>query len=357
MINMNDLEKKISKAYESSYTYFTGNATTALYILFKSLDIQKRSKILFPDITCMTPVNAAVYAGYEPVFCDVNRNDFTISIESLKRIIKEENVGIAVPTHIYGHICNMKEIYKICTENDIIVVEDAAQAALISQYNDYAVTSFGHTKIMETVAGGGAIFYKDNKQKERFDKYTEGLNSVTNEEVAGEYRREYYKIAQNLNGQQYYDEMRKLQYNSSNVFLGHFKENNELFKLLDNKQCIITDRNRRTELYYNNLDENYFELPNIHINEKRPLWRMTVLVKNINRDKFVKEVRKNNIDISTWYPQMHKFYSKQSEKEFKNSEFISNNLVNFWVTEEYSVEKILDDINNINIIARGIKNE
>lgn len=353
---MNDLEKRLAKEYKTKYAYFTGNATTALYLLFKSLNMQNK-KILFPDITCMTPVNAAVYAGYEPVFCDVNRHDFTMNIQSLKDIIINENVGIVVPTHIYGHMCNMKEIYAICQKNNVIVVEDCAQTITVSQYNDYAVTSFGHTKIIETEKGGGALFYNNINLKEKLDEYSTGLNNTNDKLLSENYSREYYNIAKNLNGQQYYDEMRNLQYNSKKVFLGHFKENDELLEILNNKKDIIKKRSKRAKLYFNNLDKCYFEMPDITINEEHPLWRMTVLVKNIIRDKFVEQVRKNNIDVSTWYPQLHRIYSQQNDEKFKNSEFVTNNLVNFWVTEKYSEEKILTDIKFINNIVRGIENE
>ena len=350
---MNDLEKRISKEYKTKYAYFTGNATTALYLLFKSLNMQNK-KILFPDITCMTPVNAAVYAGYEPVFCDVNRHDFTMNIQSLKDIIINENVGIVVPTHIYGHMCNMKEIYKVCKNNHVIVVEDCAQTVNISQYNDYAVTSFGHTKIFETQVGGGVLFYKEQQLKDKLNQYLNGLNNINDKSLSENYSREYYRIVKTLSGQKYYDEMRKLQYNSHDVFLGHFKENNELFEILDNKKNIIKDRNKRAELYLNNLDKDYFEIPNITIDEEYPLWRMTVLVKNIDRDRFVEEVRKNNIDISTWYPQLHKFYCKQDDDKFKNSLYISKNLINLWIVQQYSLEKIKNDIYIINKIAKNM---
>ena len=350
---MNALENKLCEIYLSKYAYFTGNATTALYLLFKSLNMQ-HEKILFPNITCMTPVNAAIYAGYDVFFCDVSKEDYTMDVNSLKTVIKEENIGIVVPTHIYGHICNMKEIYEVCKNNNIIVVEDAAQTVGISEYNDYAITSFGHTKIMETELGGGVIFYKERDLRDSFDKYAEGLKCINDKELSNQYSTEYYRISRNLKGQQYYNEMKKLQYNSKNVFLGHFKDNIKLSSVLDKKEDILKSRYERVQLYLEKLDQKYFEFPKINVTLENPLWRMTVIVKNLNRNAFVDEVRKNNIDISTWYPNLHKFYTEQNDEEFKNSIFISDNLVNFWITGEYSLMKIKHDIDIINKIAQNM---
>jgi len=350
---MNALENKLCEIYGSKYAYFTGNATTALYLIFKSLNIRYK-KVLFPNITCMAPVNAAIYAGYEVIFCDVNKNDYTIDIDALKNIIRNDSIGVVVPTHIYGHVCDMKEIYEVCKSNDVLVIEDAAQTIGISKYNDYAVTSFGHTKILETELGGGVIFYKESAIKDFFDKYAKGLKDNNDKELSEQYSKEYYRITKNLNGQKYYEKMRKLQYNSRNVFLGHFKDNIKLSSLLDKKDDILKSRYERVQLYLENLDQKYFEFPKINFTLENPLWRMTVIVKNLNRNAFVDEVRKNNIDISTWYPNLHKFYTEQNDQEFKNSIFISDNLVNFWVSEKYSLIKIKHDIDIINKIAQNM---
>lgn len=346
---MNELETILSKVYNKEYVYFTGNATTGLYLIFKSLNMVGK-KIVFPNITCMAPVNAAIYAGYEVLFCDVNRDDFTMNINSLRELINKENIGIVVPTHIYGHICDMKEIYELCNKNNVVVVEDSAQAVEISSYNDFAVTSFGHTKIYETNIGGGAIFYKENNIAEKFDYLAKDLKSVSNNNEFVLYTAEYYKITKNLAGNEYYTEMKKLQVNSKDLFLRHFKENEELKYVLEDRNSIIEKRKRRFELYKENLDNHNFIFLDKTLENINPLWRLTLLTQNINRDKFVDEVRKNNVDISTWYPCLHKFYSKQEDKDLENSIYISNNIVNFWVTEKYSQTKILGDIEKINLI-------
>ena len=90
---MNKLEHIIVDQFNKENAYFTGNGTTALYLIFKSLDM-KNKKVLFPNITCMTPVNAAIYAGYDVMFCDVSKDNFTMDVQKLIQIIEKENIGI-----------------------------------------------------------------------------------------------------------------------------------------------------------------------------------------------------------------------------------------------------------------------
>lgn len=349
---MNELEKLVAQVYEKEYVYFTGNATTGLYLIFKNLNMIDK-KIIFPNINCMAPINAAIYAGYEVLFCDVNKDDFTMNINSLRELINKENIGIVVPTHIYGHICDMKEIYELCNKNNVVVVEDSAQAVEVSQYNDFAVTSFGHTKIYETNIGGGAVFYKDNNIAEKFDCLSKALNSKSNNKDFKLYTEEYYRITKNLIGSDYYTEMKKLQINSKDIFLRHFKDNEELRNVLEKKDLIVDERKKRFELYKENLNRDKFIISEKILENINPLWRITLLTRNINRDKFVDEVRKNNVDISTWYPCLHKFYSKQEDKDLENSIYVSNNIVNFWVTEKYSEMKIIKDITKINNVLKS----
>jgi hypothetical protein len=167
------------------------------------------------------------------------------------------------------------------------------------------------------------------------------------------YADEYYRITKNLTGEQYYLTMKKLQIDSKGVFLRHFKENEELKQVFENRNSIIEKRKKRLEVYKNNLYTDNFIIPNKIVENINPLWRLSLLTQSIDRDKFVEEVRKNNVDISTWYPCLHRFYGNQEDCELKNSIYVSDNIVNFWVTEKYSELKIKEDITKINNILKN----
>ena len=96
---MNNLEIKISKFLNRKYCLLTGSGSTSMYLIF--LTCKKKGTVVFPTITCMQAVNAAIFAGMKPLFCDVNLNDFTMSVSSLKNILdKNKNVEMIVPTHV-----------------------------------------------------------------------------------------------------------------------------------------------------------------------------------------------------------------------------------------------------------------
>ena len=109
---MNKLENKVSKLLNRQYCLLTGSGTTSMYLIF--LTFKKSSIVVFPTITCIQAVNAAVFAGMIPVFCDVNLSDFTMNTKSLKKVLaKYKNIKAIVPTHVFGHSCDVNKIISI----------------------------------------------------------------------------------------------------------------------------------------------------------------------------------------------------------------------------------------------------
>ena len=86
-----------------------------------------------------------------------------MDIKSLKKIIKKSEIKFIVPTHIFGNICDIKEVIGLAKKNKIFVLEDAAQALgakigseMIGSFGDASIISFGYSKIIDC-GGGGAV--------------------------------------------------------------------------------------------------------------------------------------------------------------------------------------------------------
>lgn len=156
---MTDLETTICQQFGVKYGIFTGNGTTAMYLAFCALGLQKK-KVIFPAISCTNPVNAAIFAGYEVEFCDVQLKDYTIDLIMLNEMLSTGKYGIVVPTHIYGHRYDEVALRRLCEYYGAILFEDAAQSYYVGDM-DVAVMSFGHTKVCETSLGGGIALTND----------------------------------------------------------------------------------------------------------------------------------------------------------------------------------------------------
>ena len=341
---MTELEQELCKIYGKKYSVFTGSGTTAIYLALKALGAEHK-KIIFPAISCTNPVNAAIAAGCEVDFCDVNLSNYTMDLEYLSTMLEKEKYEVVVPTHIYGHFCNMSDLKIICERHNIKILEDAAQTSYLSG-GDISITSFGHTKIYETQCGGGAAF-TDNIELYLKMKEIVGLLPLKPYDINdrfNKYREEYYKIVHSKdNTDKKNIKMRELQINNAFSFIYHMDENSQLLQRLYYKDEINKMRQTKQLIYCSNLNKRYIRIPNVQF-DKEVVWRFSFLYLK-DRDKLLENVRKLNIDISNWYPSLAMIYKNQ---KMKNADIVSNEIVNLWVSEEHNVEQIIEEIEQIN---------
>jgi dTDP-4-amino-4,6-dideoxygalactose transaminase len=121
-----ELEDMIAKYIGKKYAVGVGSGSSALYLALKACGIGPGDEVITTPLTWIITVNAIAACGAIPVFADV-QNDFNIDPKSIEERITSKTKAI-VPMHYAGHMCDMESICNIAESNDLIIVEDAAQA-------------------------------------------------------------------------------------------------------------------------------------------------------------------------------------------------------------------------------------
>lgn len=123
-------------------------------------------EVITTPFTFSSTTHAIVRNGLNPVFCDINMDDYTIDVDKIESLITEKTSAI-MPVHVYGNICNIKAIEKIAKKYGLKVVYDAAHTfgetvngTGIGNFGDASMFSFHATKVFHTIEGG-AVAYKD----------------------------------------------------------------------------------------------------------------------------------------------------------------------------------------------------
>ncbi len=169
-------QENFSKFNGSKYCLGVGNGTDALEIALESLDIPKKSEVIVPNFTFLSPAEAVVRGGYKLVLADINLEDFTISLESLKKLINK-NTSALIVVHLFGNPCNMTEIKKITGKYGIKIIEDCSQAhgakfkgKTVGNFGDIATFSFYPTKNLGAFGDSGAIVTNKKNLFEKAEK-------------------------------------------------------------------------------------------------------------------------------------------------------------------------------------------
>jgi dTDP-4-amino-4,6-dideoxygalactose transaminase len=147
-----------------------GNGTDALILSMIAVGVK-------PGDVVITVANAGSYStiaakaiGAEPVFCDVNKGNLQMSLETFEQAIavcteNSINPKAVVVTHLFG-ILNpeIQELANLARSRGMVLIEDCAQAigarsamGKAGSFGDVAAFSFYPTKNLGAIGDGGAV--------------------------------------------------------------------------------------------------------------------------------------------------------------------------------------------------------
>ena len=148
------------------------SGTAALHLALILAGVKAGDEVICQTFTFSASANPIVYQGAKPVFVDSESETWNMSPDALRQAIQERRLAGAkltavIAVHLYGMPAKMDEIRAICRQEEIPLIEDAAEA-LGSTYQgkacgtlgDYGILSFNGNKII-TTSGGGALLSTD----------------------------------------------------------------------------------------------------------------------------------------------------------------------------------------------------
>lgn len=158
-----NLEKMLNVNHVTLYT----NGHLALEGAWEALNLPKGGEVITTPFTFASTTHAIVRKGLVPVFCDSNKDDYTIDATKIESLITEKTVAIC-PVHVYGNMCDVEAIEKIAKKHNLKVVYDAAHAFGVKYkgkssacFGDISMFSFHATKVFNTIEGGALCFSDD----------------------------------------------------------------------------------------------------------------------------------------------------------------------------------------------------
>jgi len=182
-------EREMAKYVGAKYAVAVATGTSALHLAALVAGVGPGCSLVTTPMTFVASANAALYAGGEPLFADIDPDTINMSPDSLRNVIRNSsNVRAVVPVHFAGLPCDITAIREQADEIGAVVIEDAAHA-LGGQYPDGSrigccanslMTIFSFHPVKAIAAGeGGAITTNDEKTYHRLLRLrSHGINKL-----------------------------------------------------------------------------------------------------------------------------------------------------------------------------------
>jgi len=136
-----EFENNIARYLGVKHAIGVSSCTDALLISLMALGIGKGDEVITTPFTFISTAEAIVRVGAKPVFVDI-KDDYNIDEAKIESAITDKTKAI-IPVHLFGKPCNMDEIKKIANDNDLFIIEDAAQA-FGAEFKDKKVGTIGN---------------------------------------------------------------------------------------------------------------------------------------------------------------------------------------------------------------------
>lgn len=173
------LEKRLTAYTGCKATLCLNSATAGLEIMLRWFGVKEGDEVILPAYTYSATANVIIHCGAKPVFVDINKDDFNISIAEIEKAITA-NTKVIMPVDLAGMPCDFEAINALVKRKDIqekfvalskeqqmlnriMVLSDAAHSVgaeykgnKTGKLTDVTVFSFHAVKNL-TTAEGGAI--------------------------------------------------------------------------------------------------------------------------------------------------------------------------------------------------------
>jgi len=324
-----EFQKNLQEYLNIRHVIPCANGTDALQISLMALDLKKGDEIITTNFSFASTIEVILLLGLKPVIVDIDPKTFNIDPSLIENKITERT-KVIIPVHLFGQSCRIEEIIEIANKNNLLVIEDNAQA-LGSQYKfsnsekqmtgtigDIGTTSFFPSKNLGCYGDGGAIFTNS-------DNLAYKMRGIVNHGMYERYYHDEIGVNSRLDSIQAAILNVKLKYldkyNQSRQQSAHLY--NQAFEKVDKIQTPFVESDIDSHVYH----------------------QYTLKVPSEFRDSLAEHLSKNNIPFGIYYPlgfHEQKAYKQEffSDKDFPVTNKIKDQVISLPMHTELTRKQI-----------------
>ncbi len=126
---LGDFKREICSAFGVKHCFLLSTGRAALYLLLKSIKElygEDRNEVVIPSYTCYSVPSSVAKAGLKIRICDIDPYTLDYDLRKLSEI-DFTNVLCMITTNLYGIPDDLKQINHIAKDNNVFLIDDAAQ--------------------------------------------------------------------------------------------------------------------------------------------------------------------------------------------------------------------------------------
>jgi len=155
-----ELENAWSNYFGVEHSISVNSNTSGLIAALGASEISPGDEVIIPAWSMSATAIAPIFYGAIPVFADIDEDYFCINPQSVRKNITNKTKAI-IAVNLFGHPAQLHELKKIAENNNLVLIEDNAQAPLAKEdgiysglIGDIGVFSLNYHKHIHTGEGG-----------------------------------------------------------------------------------------------------------------------------------------------------------------------------------------------------------
>jgi len=165
-----EFEAKFSKWLGRKYSVFCNSGSSANLLMLSVLKEKYDSKkVVVPSVAWSTDLAPVIQLGLQPILCDCNMKDLSVDLGHLEKIFTEESPDALLLVSALGLVPDMDRIIKLCSDYDVILLEDTCES-LGCEFVNKKLGTFGIMSSFSTFFGHhistieGGLISTDDKE-------------------------------------------------------------------------------------------------------------------------------------------------------------------------------------------------
>ena len=306
----------------AKYCIGVGNGFDALVLIFKAYiqlgKLQKGDEVIVPANTYIASILAILEADLIPVLVEPKLETYNINPDLISEKITSKTKAI-LAVHLYGQLAEMNAINEIAHLNNLLVIEDAAQAhGAISPYgkagnvSNAAAFSFYPGKNLGSLGDAGAVTTND-------DALAKVIQSLRNYGSEKKYQNDFIGVNSRLD---------ELQASFLNVKLPNLDTENNARKAIAKRYL--------SEIINEKILLPFWDLSNNHVFH-------LFVIQTQNRDHLQQYLLENGIQTMIHYPippHQQKAFEGWNNLSFPITEKIHNEVLSLPISPVLTVDEV-----------------